>query len=72
MVVWCIIGNEIGPGGNGAYFFATKREADQCRRDYMSDAGGTGGVIDPPKKIIIRNRRELAYKLNDAMGYGCS
>ena len=73
MIVWRIVGNEIGPNGNGAAHFATKAEADAARREYMSDEGnGCGNVIDPPEKVIVRNRRELAYKLDDAMGYGCS
>jgi hypothetical protein len=73
MIVWRITGNEVGPNGNGAAHFATKREADEARREYMSDRGnGCGNVIDLPEKLVIRNRRELAYKLDDAMGYGCS
>lgn len=73
MIVWRIEGNEIGPNGNGAHFFATKHEADECRREYMSDEGnGCGNVIDPPTKLNISNRKALALALNNAMGYGCS
>lgn len=43
------------------------------RRQYMSDEGdGCGNVIDPPRKLVIRNRDELAAALNDAVGYGGS
>lgn len=73
MIVWRITGNEVGPGGNGAAHFTTKREADEARREYMSDEGnGCGNVIDAPKKLIIRNRKDLARALDDAMGYGAS
>lgn len=73
MVVWKIQGNEIGPNGNGAAHFATKREADEARNEYMSDRGnGCGNVIDPPEKLTIKNRRQLARALDAAMGHGCS
>jgi hypothetical protein len=73
MTVWRVTGNEIGPHGNGAMFFATKAEADEHRREYLtSDFDGKSSTVDPPKKIAVRNRAELAAALNDAMGYGAS
>jgi len=71
MVIWRIDGNEIGPNGNGAYFFATKEQAEKVLREFRKSVGErTEGV--GPTKIVVRNREDLARELNDAMGYGCT
>ncbi len=67
MVVWRLIGNEIGPDGNGAYYFATKAEALKEQRNCLGDPQPDG-----PDKIVVRNREELVAALHDAMGYGAS
>lgn len=73
MIVWVIYGNEIGNNGNGAAYFATKAAANAARREYMSDQGnGCGNMIDPPEKLLVRNRKDLAKRLNDATGWGAS
>ncbi len=68
MIVWRIVGNEIGPNGNGAYYFAKKADADRARRDCIGDEP----IPEHPEKITIRTRDELAAALNDAMGFGCT
>lgn len=65
MVVWRITGDEIGPNGNGAAYFPTKREATIALRRYGPEGNG-------PEKIIIKGREALAAELNDAMGFGAS
>ena len=37
MIVWKITGNEIGPNGNGARFFAKKKDAESALRDYRAE-----------------------------------
>jgi hypothetical protein len=71
MVVWRVVGSEIGPNDCGAVYFATKREADARRLEYMK---GIEGIyeVDFPERIVIKNRKQLAEALNDAMGYGGS
>jgi len=70
MIIWRINGDEIGPHGNGAMFFATKAEANKALSEYrigrLEDMG-TG-----PEKITVKNRDQLADALNDAMGWGAS
>ncbi len=77
MIVWRITGNEIGPNSCGAYYFATKREADNALRDYRAPIGGMENeeaICDStfPERLVIKGRRALARELNDAMGYGAS
>lgn len=73
MVIWQIRGNEIGPEGNGAYYFATKGEADAFLREYRE---GKNRKLDDmghgPDKLVIRNRDQLADALNAAMGFGAT
>lgn len=69
MIVWRITGNDIGPNDCGAFYFATKAEATQALRDY-NNAPGDHLKSEPPEKLVIVNREQLAAALNDAMGYG--
>ena len=64
MIVWRITGNEVGPNGNGAAHFATKREADKARRECPG--------CEPPERLAVKNRAELARALDEAMGYGAA
>jgi hypothetical protein len=68
MIVWKITGNEIGPNGNGARFFAKKKDAESALRDHRADKAdkrqGEG-----PDKIEVKDRDELVRVLHDAMGY---
>lgn len=75
MIVWRITGNEIGPNGNGAYYFATKKEAAEYIRDIdrsTEEGREYAASITRPEKLLILNREQLAEALNDAMGYGAS
>jgi hypothetical protein len=72
MIIWRITGDEIGPHGNGAYFFATKAEAEKAKREFLSDPENRDKFGDGPDKITILTRDQLANELNDAMGYGAS
>jgi hypothetical protein len=40
MIVWKITGNEIGPDGNGARFFANKRGRRECAARISRRQGG--------------------------------
>jgi hypothetical protein len=72
MIVWRIRGNEIGPNGNGASHFATKREADDARREFNETRDKYQSKAELPERIVVRSREELARALDDAMGYGAS
>jgi hypothetical protein len=71
MIVWQLTGSEIGPNDCGAYYFATKREAEARHREWME---AHEGIYDPPtlERLVIKDREALAAALNDAMGYGGS
>jgi hypothetical protein len=43
MIVWRITGNEIGPGGNGARYFAKKEDAAKALREYRAERGKDAG-----------------------------
>lgn len=74
MIVYKVIGNEIGPNGNGAFFAATKTEAEARVREWIAwnREAGNREARPPIERIVIRNRDDLAAALNDAMGYGAS
>lgn len=71
MVVWRITGNEIGPDGNGAAHFATKREAEAWLREHRKSRGYREAG-DGPDRIEVRDRAALARALDEAMGFGAS
>ena len=71
MIIWRVVGNEIGPHGNGAMYFARKSDADRALREHRKtdpDRARLEGV----ERIQVKGREGLAEALNDAMGYGCS
>ena len=68
MIVWRIIGSEIGPDGNGAYYFAKKADAERARRGLIGD----DPLPDPPERIVVKTREQLASALNEAMGFGAT
>lgn len=71
MIVWRVIGNEIGPDGNGAAHFTTKAQALRRLREHRKDDPDRVRD-DEPEKIVVRSREQLVDILDDAMGYGCS
>ena len=71
MIVYRVIGNEIGQSGNGAAYFAKKADAERHLREHRkSDPDRTRQ--DDVERIKITGREQLVDALNDAMGYGCS
>lgn len=71
MIVWRVIGNEIGPHGNGAAHFATKAQALARLREHRR-VDRDQARIDEPERIVVKTREQLADMLDDAMGFGCS
>jgi hypothetical protein len=69
MIVWRITGKEIGPNGNGAYYFAKKKDAEKVLREHRAAHPDDGSG---PEKIEVTDRDELVNALHDAMGYGAS
>lgn len=67
MIVWRVIGGEIGPDGNDAAHFATKAEAIKAAKEWRKL---TGNPAPEPERLSINSREELAEALNEAMGYG--
>jgi hypothetical protein len=72
MIVWRITGNKIGQNDNSAHHTANRIEADRARRAYINGLPKGAPIPDPPEKLTIKNREDLARCLNDAMGYGAS
>lgn len=71
MIVYRVIGNEIGPSGNGAMYFALKHDAEKALREHRrADPDRTRQ--DDVERIQIDGREQLAAALNDAMGFGAS
>lgn len=70
MLVWKITGDEIGPNGNGAHYFAKKSEAVRALADFHTTHPCRQG--EGPFPVRVGNRREIVEALNDAMGYGAS
>jgi hypothetical protein len=56
MIVWRITGKEIGPNGNGAYYFAKKKEAEKVLREHRAAHPDDGSG---PEKIEVKDRDEL-------------
>ena len=59
MVVWRIEGDEIGPNGAGASFYATKLEAERALREFR----------DFNIKILRRRRGNTAMKARVAISH---
>lgn len=70
MVVYQIIGDEIGINGCGAAYFATQKEAILALYEYQQENGTQ--TSSGPYPIKVNNRRDLAFELNEAMGYGAT
>lgn len=73
MVIWRITGESIGPDSCGAAHFATKEEAEKALREYRSwrrEEGLGSGFETEPEKLVIKNRDDLAWHLDQAMGFG--
>lgn len=70
MIVWRITGEEIGPNGCWAAHFAKKSDADKALREYRK----RNPEVEPsgPEKIEVRGRDDLAWHLDNAMGFGGS
>jgi hypothetical protein len=71
VIVYRITGYEIGPNGNRAVYFATKRSAVRALWEYrrlIDDVTAGGG----PERLEIKGRRALVDALNSAMKYGLS
>lgn len=71
MIVWRVVGDEIGNGGSGAAYFATKAEALQAASDWH-DGRDTPRHPPAPEKLTIITRDDLAWQLNEATGYGAT
>ena len=73
MIVWRIVGNEIGYKGSGAAYFTKKRDAVKALKSYRKANSGNGGDPNPgsePKRIKVKGRKNLVKELNDAVVHG--
>ena len=68
MIVWRITGNEIGPGGNGARYFAKKEDAAKALREHRAERGKDAG--GGPVKVEVNDREQLVAALHDARATG--